>query len=64
MNLTAAAERLAAEWGYRNHTPVWSREQSAAEYVLRQLADPESDYGLLLDELCRRRWTAEQVRAS
>lgn len=32
-----------------------------AEHILTQLADPESDYSELLDELCWRRWTTEQV---
>jgi hypothetical protein len=52
-----AAELLATEWSERNRTLTGPRERALVEHVLTQLADPESDYGGLLDELCRTRWT-------
>lgn len=58
------AEQLTADWARRHHTTIEAREEVLAEHILRQLADPESDYGGLLDELCRSRWTADQVVGS
>ena len=52
------AERLAAEWavetGYARTT---SSERDLAAWILTRLADPTSDCGDLLDDLCRERWT-------
>ncbi|MGH3825964.1 MAG: hypothetical protein ACRDQX_02125 [Pseudonocardiaceae bacterium] len=61
MNLPESAERLTHDWTERHHTLAGLRDQLIIQFALTQLADPESDYGELLDELCRRRWTAEQV---
>lgn len=61
MTIPLAAERLAAQWASRQGTLTGAREQSLTEHVLTQLADPRSDYGELLNELCRRRWRGAGV---
>jgi hypothetical protein len=55
--MRAAAERLASEWAARYETVAEPAEVSLAEHVLRELADPLSDHGDLLEEICRQRWT-------
>lgn len=58
MTLPEGAERLTTEWvdyTERNHLPVGDREL-LVHYVLAQLADPRSDHGNLLHELCHCRW--------
>lgn len=57
IGLEHAAERLVAEWAEGHVTLVGDRERSVVEYALRQLADPRSDHGELLDDICQRRWT-------
>lgn len=55
-----AAERLVTEWADRHRNLTGARLLIVD--VLRQLADPGSDYGELLDDLCQRRWIVGQVR--
>jgi len=53
------AERLATEWAAeRLDTTPTAFEGDLARWILLQLADPTSDYGELLDDLCRTRRTA------
>ncbi|MGH3882883.1 MAG: hypothetical protein ACRDRC_05700 [Pseudonocardiaceae bacterium] len=56
-----SAERLVTEWADRNRTLACTREVALVGYVLGQLADPRTDYGPLLDDLCQRRWTVGRV---
>lgn len=59
--LQLAAEALVADWAEGHVTLAGDRERSVVEYALRQLADPRSDHGELLDDLCQRRWTVGLV---
>lgn len=59
--LPRAAERLVADWARQHRTDTGAREQSLVEHVLVELADPRSDHGELLDDLCQRRWTVGTV---
>ena len=52
------AELLAGEWASERLTVATQREISAVTHALLALADPTSDYGDLLDTLCRARWTS------
>ena len=53
------AERLTIEWAAeRLDTTTTAFERDLARWILLQLADPTSDYGELLDDLCRARWTS------
>jgi len=52
------AERLTTEWAVKRITVTTASERDLARWILLQLADPTSDYGELLDDLCRTRWTA------
>lgn len=56
--LALAADQLVAEWSEGHITLAGQRERSLVEYALRQLADPRSDHGGLLDDICCRRATA------
>ena len=54
------AERLTAEWASERGWAgiVTASERDLAAWILTQLADPTSDCGEMLDELCRARWTS------
>jgi len=53
------AERLTTEWAAeRGATTTTWYERDLARWILTQLADPTSDYGEMLDELCQSRWTS------
>ena len=52
------ADRLIAEWASARSTVLAVRDVDLARWILLQLADPTSDYGELLDDLCRARWTS------
>jgi len=54
----ARAARLAAEWAAERLTLTTASERDLAAWILTQLADPTSDYGEMLDELCQSRWTS------
>ncbi|MGH4010311.1 MAG: hypothetical protein ACRDTH_19490 [Pseudonocardiaceae bacterium] len=56
-----SAERLVTEWAGQHHHVTGAYELALAGHVLRQLADPRSEYGPLLDDLCQRRWTVGRV---
>ena len=52
------AERLTTEWAVERIKVTTASERDLARWILLQLADPTSDYGELLDELCQSRWTS------
>lgn len=60
MSFRIAAERLAHEWALGQDIAPRERDERVASHILRQLADPESDYGPLLDHLCRVRWPLDR----
>lgn len=59
--LELAAERLTEQWAAERETKPEPAELDLARYVLRELADPTSDHGALLEDLCQRRWTVGVV---
>jgi len=52
------AERLIIEWAAERGATTAAVERDLAHWILLQLADPTSDCGELLDDLCRARWTS------
>jgi len=52
------AERLTTEWAAERGATITAYERDLARWILLQLADPTSDYGEMLDELCQSRWTS------
>ncbi len=52
------AERLTTEWAAERLDTPTAYERDLARWILLQLADPTSDYGEMLDELCQARWTS------
>ena len=52
------AERLTTEWAVERIKVTTASERDLARWILLQLADPTSDYGELLDDLHRARWTS------
>ena len=54
------ADRLTTEWASERGWDgiVTSSERDLVRWILAQLADPTSEHGDLLDDLCRARWTS------
>jgi hypothetical protein len=62
--IPAAAEQLVADFAGQHHGLTGAYEKALVEFALLKLADPQSPYGPLLDDICRQRWTVGQfIRA-